>query len=72
MTTPTEPELLSLLRAVIDPELGGNVVDLGMATVTGITPEGIVNVGFKLTIRGCPLRQQLKNDIESRVGTTLG
>lgn len=72
MTTPTEPEVLSLLRAVIDPELGGNVVDLGMATVTGITPEGIVNVGFKLTIRGCPLRQQLKNDIESRVGSHPG
>jgi ATP-binding protein involved in chromosome partitioning len=70
--TPTEPEVLSLLRAVIDPELGGNVVDLGMASVTDISADGVVSIGFKLTIRGCPLRQQLKTDIEARVGSHPG
>lgn len=72
MSRPSESELLSLLRGVVDPELGGNVVDLGMATITGIGEDGVVQVGFKLTIRGCPLRVQLKNDIESRVGSHPG
>ena len=32
---PTPAEVTNLLRAVIDPELGDNIVDLGMAT--GVT-----------------------------------
>ena len=55
-----------MLRAVIDPELGDNIVDLGM--VSSVTVEdGRVTIGVKLTIRGCPLRAQIKKDIESRL-----
>ena len=53
---PTAEEVLQLLRGVIDPELGGNIVDLGMATGATVTPEGDVKIGVKLTIAGCPLR----------------
>ena len=63
---PTEEEVRNLLRAVIDPELGDNIVDLGMAG--GITmADGIVTIGVKLTIRGCPLRAQIQKDIRSRL-----
>jgi ATP-binding protein involved in chromosome partitioning len=51
---------------VIDPELGDNVVDLGMVGDITVV-DGVVSIGFKLTIRGCPLRSQIKNDIESRL-----
>ncbi|NQV97543.1 MAG: Mrp/NBP35 family ATP-binding protein [Acidimicrobiaceae bacterium] len=61
-----------MLRAVIDPELGDNIVDLGMATGVTVTTDGLVTVGIKLTIKGCPLRAQIKNDIESRVTTHPG
>ena len=53
--------------AVIDPELGDNVVDLGMVGEITVAGDGVVHIGFKLTIRGCPLRAQLKKDIESRL-----
>jgi len=56
-----------LLRAVMDPELGDNIVDLGMAGDITVSAEGVVAIGMKLTIKGCPLRVQIKNDIESRV-----
>ena len=63
---PTIDEVRNLLRAVIDPELGDNIVDLGMAG--DITMEdGIVTIGVKLTIRGCPLRAQIQKDIRSRL-----
>lgn len=65
-TAPTEEEVRNLLRAVIDPELGDNIVDLGMAG--GITMvDGVVTIGVKLTIRGCPLRAQIQKDIRSRL-----
>jgi ATP-binding protein involved in chromosome partitioning len=51
----------------MDPELGDNIVDLGMAGEVTVSPDGLVAIAMKLTIKGCPLRVQIKNDIESRV-----
>ncbi|MFM9083209.1 MAG: metal-sulfur cluster assembly factor, partial [Actinomycetota bacterium] len=62
----TEQEVRALLRAVIDPELGDNIVDLGMAGDIRIA-DGTVTIGVKLTIRGCPLRAQIQKDIRSRL-----
>jgi len=64
---PSADDVLQLLRGVIDPELGGNVVDLGMVPEVTVSPEGDVRVVVKLTIAGCPLRTQIKNDVEARV-----
>ena len=69
---PTPAEVTNLLRAVIDPELGDNIVDLGMATGVTVSDEGLITIGIKLTIKGCPLRAQIKNDVESRVTTHPG
>ncbi|MFZ9730123.1 MAG: Mrp/NBP35 family ATP-binding protein [Ilumatobacteraceae bacterium] len=69
---PTVDEVRNLLRAVIDPELGANIVDLGMATEVLVSAEGVVTIGVKLTIKGCPLRAQIKNDIESRLESHPG
>jgi len=64
---PTALEVTELLRAVMDPELGDNIVDLGMAGEVTVSTEGLVSIAMKLTIKGCPLRVQIRNDIESRV-----
>lgn len=69
---PSASEVTNLLRAVIDPELGDNIVDLGMATGVTVSKDGLVTIGIKLTIKGCPLRVQIKNDVESRVTTHPG
>src|SRR4051794_27288349 len=53
---PTAADVMALLRGVIDPELGGNIVDLGMATGASVSSDGEVTVAIKLTIGGCPLR----------------
>ncbi len=66
VAAPSIEEVQNLLRAVIDPELGDNIVDLGMAGAITMA-DGIVTIGVKLTIRGCPLRAQIQKDIRSRL-----
>jgi ATP-binding protein involved in chromosome partitioning len=69
---PTVDEVYDLLRAVIDPELGGNIVDLGMVPTVRVGPDGAVVVTIKLTIAGCPLRGQITRDVETRIATHPG
>ena len=69
---PSIEEVTNLLRGVIDPELGSDVVDLGMAYCAEVSDRGEVIISVKLTIGGCPLRAQIKKDIETRVATHPG
>ncbi len=56
----------SALRGVIDPELGTDIVDLGM--VKGITIEGSsVTLQIALTIAACPMRDQIESDAVRKV-----
>jgi ATP-binding protein involved in chromosome partitioning len=72
------PNILSVeavraaMLGVIDPELGDNVVDLGMYRSADIDADGNVVVHLALTTAGCPLRAQLKSDTEARVGSIPG
>jgi ATP-binding protein involved in chromosome partitioning len=69
---PTPDEVLAMLRGVIDPELGSDIVDLGMARGATVDPDGTVEVTIALTTAGCPLRAQLQHDIRARVGSLAG
>ena len=64
--------MTELLRAVIDPELGADIVTLGMVPGVSVANDGVVTVGIKLTIGGCPLRAQIKKDVETRVAVHPG
>lgn len=59
-------QVLQALEGVQDPELGGNVVELGMISDVRID-RGVVDIGLALTIAECPLRNQLENDTHRRV-----
>jgi ATP-binding protein involved in chromosome partitioning len=56
----------------MDPELGDNVVDLGMIRGVDVKPSGRVVVSVALTIAGCPLRSQIEQDVIGRVGSLEG
>jgi ATP-binding protein involved in chromosome partitioning len=59
-------DVLKTLEGVRDPELGGNIVELGMVSDVSIN-EGQVEIGLALTVAECPLRNQLERDTVRRV-----
>ena len=63
----TEGDVLATLRAVVDPELGSDIVDLGMVNAVDVGDDGFVTVTVSLTISGCPLRVQIRDDVQSKV-----
>jgi ATP-binding protein involved in chromosome partitioning len=69
---PTPNDLLGVLRGVIDPELGSDIVELGMVRSADIDASGRVVVTIALTTAGCPLRAQIQRDIRTRVGSLPG
>ena len=71
-TAPSPEEIMSLLRGVIDPELGSNLVELGMARGAQVSPEGLVQLDIALTTSGCPLRAQIQRDVKARLESLPG
>ena len=63
---------MGALRGVIDPELGSDIVELGMAKQASVMDDGTATVTIALTTAGCPLRAQLQRDIRARVGSLPG
>ena len=69
---PSKEALLDALRGVIDPELGDNIVDLGMVRGATVDPSGRVDVEVALTVASCPLRGQIHDDVSARLGALPG
>jgi metal-sulfur cluster biosynthetic enzyme len=67
----TNDQLLEELRVVLDPELGVNIVDLGLVYRAETSPER-VEVDFTLTYPGCPIGPELKGEIEQVIKDVTG
>jgi ATP-binding protein involved in chromosome partitioning len=64
---PTTDEIREALRAVIDPELRRDIVELDM--VRSITPHanGVVDITVSLTTPGCPIRSHFQQGVAQAV-----
>ena len=69
---PSRDEVLGVLRTVVDPELGADIVTLGMVPAVDVGDDGVVTVTIKLTIGGCPMRADIKREVETRLGVHPG
>jgi len=56
-----DDRILEALRGVIDPELGVNVVDLGLVYGAAVMPNGDIVVQMTMTTPVCPLSAHLQN-----------
>jgi metal-sulfur cluster biosynthetic enzyme len=52
---PTKDAVLEALKNVYDPELGINIVDLGLVYEVEISAGGDVDITYSLTTMGCPI-----------------
>jgi len=59
----TPDYLKKALRAVKDPELNLNIVDLGLVYEVDVNPDGDVKVKMTLTSPGCPAGPEIVNDV---------
>jgi ATP-binding protein involved in chromosome partitioning len=66
-TAPSVEHVMGLLRGVIDPELGSDIVELGMVKQVVVEDGGTVRVTIALTTAGCPLRAQIQRDVRARI-----
>ena len=57
-----EDKILRALKKVIDPELGINIVDLGLIYKVG-QKDGVANILMTLTSPGCPLAGTFREQV---------
>jgi metal-sulfur cluster biosynthetic enzyme len=55
--------VLEALRSVFDPELGINIVDLGLVYDVQIDAEGGVDITYSLTTMGCPIGPMIEDQM---------
>lgn len=62
---PVADQIIKALQDVIDPELGIDLVNLGLIYGVDMTAEGVVTVRMTLTTMGCPITDVLQQMIDS-------
>lgn len=73
MATATEDLVREALKEVYDPEIGVNIVDLGLVYDVDITEEGLVGITMTLTTPMCPLGEYIESEVHSAlIGTVPG
>jgi len=67
----SKAQILDTLRKVYDPEIGINIVDVGL--VYRVEPfEDRVEIDFTLTSPGCPLADSIEADIKTMIRADWG
>ena len=60
-------KVINQLRGVVDPELGSDIVDLGMVKRVDFKDNGDLKITIALTTAGCPLKAQIQKDVRLRI-----
>ncbi len=69
---PSGQDLMNGLRAVVDPEIGYNIVDLGLVYEVTKPERGYAHVRMTLTSMGCPLTEVIHQQCSVILGAMPG
>ena len=69
---PTRDQVLEALKAVIDPELHKDIVELDMVRSIEVHDNGVVDVMVSLTTAGCPIRNSFETNVTQAVSALEG
>jgi metal-sulfur cluster biosynthetic enzyme len=61
----TEDRVREALKQVFDPELGINIVDLGLVYDVVIAENGDVDISYSLTTMGCPIGPLIEDQMRA-------
>ena len=64
--------MLEALRNVYDPELGINIVDLGLVYEVKVDPSGDIDIEYSLTTMGCPIGPMIEDQMRGFLATVPG
>ncbi|MDP9327522.1 MAG: metal-sulfur cluster assembly factor [Actinomycetota bacterium] len=64
--------VLEALRNVFDPELGINIVDLGLVYEVEIGSDGSVDITYSLTTMGCPIGPMIEDQMRQFLAPVPG
>ena len=64
-TRVTEEQVRQALTQVYDPELGINIVDLGLVYEVDVQDNGDVDIRYSLTTMGCPIGPLIEDQIRA-------
>jgi metal-sulfur cluster biosynthetic enzyme len=69
---PSEEQVLDALRNVYDPELGINIVDLGLVYEVRVDPDGGIDIEYTLTTMGCPIGPLIEDQMRALLADVEG
>lgn len=72
MSTSTVDELMKILDTVMDPEIHRPITDLDMVRNLAIDEDGKVSLQIALTIPGCPLQNQIRQEATDKLSAVEG
>ena len=68
----TEREIEAALKAVYDPEVPVDIVELGLVYSIDLDPSGLARIQMTLTSPGCPVAQELPVEVQRAVEAVAG
>lgn len=71
MSIATDDDVMEALKDVVDPELGINVVDLGLVYAVTVDDANIATVDMTLTSAACPLTDVIEDQTRSALSSVV-
>ena len=67
-----EERIIAMLKTVYDPEIPGNIYDLGLIYKIDLQDDGDVSIDMTLTAPNCPAADFIMEDVRQKVDSVEG